>query len=264
MKYELIAVDLDGTLLNNQSEVSSRNAQALHRVEQLGAKVVISTGRMYCAAKNYAQQLGLKTPVICYQGAMVKDPVSDETLQEFPLQDPLKSQIIDELIAMGLNTQAYFDDRFFVAVRNEKTVSYEALTPRKGEAVGDLAAFVKTHTITKLIVNEEPEIIQKIIPYFQKKYGRGAQVVVCGPMFLSFTDPQADKGIALKWVAQYLGIDRSKVIAFGDQHNDISMLQYAGFGVAMGNAVEELKKAADAVTVENQQDGVAAVLEELF
>ena len=61
-----------------------------------------------------------------------------------------------------------------------------------------------------------------------------------------------------------MGIDRSKVIAFGDQHNDISMLQYAGFGVAMGNAVEELKKAADAVTVENQQDGVAAVLEELF
>ena len=263
MKYELIAVDLDGTLLNNQSEISSRNAEALHRAEQLGARVVISTGRMYCAAREYARQLGLKTPVICYQGAMVKAP-EGETLQEFPLRDPLKSQIIDELIAMGLNTQAYFDDRFFVAERNKKTVAYESLTPCKGEAVGDLATFVKTHRITKLIVNEEPEIIQEITLYFQKKYGSGAQVVVCGPMFLSFTDPQADKGIALKWVAQYLGIDRSNVIAFGDQHNDISMIQYAGFGVAMGNAVEELKKAADAVTVKNQQDGVAAVLEELF
>lgn len=261
MRIRLVAVDLDDTLLDSGLKISPECRQSLTEVRKMGVHITLATGRMFCSARPYALELEMDVPLITYQGALVKNAVSEEVLYFCPVPCDLGYRAAREVREKGFHYQTYYDDRLYM----------ERLTP-EGEAYARLAGvepviepalldLIKTREPTKIvIINNDAGRLRQLQAYLTGKLGPVAHITLSKPNFLEVMNPEATKGKALQKVAEYLGIDRSEVMAIGDSYNDLDMLTWAGIGVAVGNAHEEVKAAADFVTASNDEHGVAEAL----
>jgi Cof subfamily protein (haloacid dehalogenase superfamily) len=255
----LIATDLDGTLFDHTLDIKPRVRRALAAAQQAGHAVTLATGRMYRSARPVAESLRVEYPLICYQGALVCDAEQVVYHRTLPLEIAQDALVFAE--EQGIHVNAYVDDRLFVAEQTPEAEFYVSLSPTvQLEQVGDLKRFL-TREPTKVVFIGTEADATRLLPLATARWGNVAQVVRSHIRFVELTHPAVSKGRALLHLAESLGIPPERTLAVGDNLNDLSMIQAAGVGVAMGNSPPELQEAADWVAPPVWEEGLAAAIE---
>lgn len=258
--YKLIAIDLDGTLLTDDLMISPNTVRAIQQAVEVGTIVTIATGRMFASAKQFAEQLEINVPLITYQGAIIQDVAGNEVIYERLISPEIAQKLVEISIDQKLHLQVYQDDILYGPSANEKLVSYAEGVKVPYTVEPDLFKLAEKG-FTKALFIEVPEILSVLQEELVALFGERAHIAKSKENFLEITHPEANKGLALLHLAETLGIDQSETIGIGDNHNDKELIMTAGLGVAMGNAVQEIKDIADYVSLMNNEDGVSHVIE---
>ena len=262
--YKLIVSDFDDTLLRSDKTLSEHTVNVIKSLKKYNIPFTFCSGRMYDSLKRYVKELEIEIPVISYNGAWIIDPVSGETINHWDIDLPLAKELITQLEGMNLYIQAYMDDKMYCREITDITKMYTSATGSEAHPTHRLLSESIYTPPTKIITLTYPEEVQRLLPVMREQYKDRLVVTVSNPEFLEFVSPLAGKGSALKLLCSRMGIKREEVLAFGDSLNDLSMLEYAGHSVAVGNARIEVKEAADEVCLANDEDGVAAYLEQML
>ncbi|MBR7110577.1 MAG: HAD family phosphatase [Clostridia bacterium] len=267
MKYSLIVSDFDNTLANSERKVSAFTQNAISEYQKAGGKFMICTGRMFPSAREEAKLLGLSGDVICYNGAMIGDIESGKVSHSAFIKKEVALRIISEFENRNdVVVQLYFDDKIFVKRDNPYTREYckECNLPFYETKIS-LFDFLsgQDKDIIEVLVMAEPKKVLELYQEYLQKGSKDYTVITSEAHFLEFISPLANKGIALRAYCEQNGIKPECVACFGDNYNDIFMIEYAGLGVAVENGVDELKKKADLVCPSNDDDGVAKIIEKI-
>jgi len=258
---KLVAFDLDGTLVGPELLLRPRVTDAIARMRERGIDGCIVTGRMYRSALPFARQLHFTAPIVCYQGAAVVAPDTDEVLLDVPLQNALALEMNDYAHQHALHIQLYANDRYYCEGRNRFSDLYASASGVEPIVVPSLAEHFRFSDATKAVIIADEEVAAQHLPAVKSLFEGRAYVTRSLPWFIEGMNVNVHKGRALEVVARRLGVDLEHIVAIGDSWNDAPLLQAAGFGIAMGSAPEELLAVADAVVADAQNDGVAEALE---
>ncbi|MBD7908168.1 Cof-type HAD-IIB family hydrolase [Sporosarcina gallistercoris] len=261
--YKLVAIDLDGTLLTDQLEITPHTITAIRQVVESGVIVTLATGRMFPSAKKFAQQLNLNVPLITYQGAVIKDVDEKKIWFERPVSKKISERLIEFSEKHQVHIQVYQDDIVYVDEDNEEIQNYARESNVSYTVVDDLSSLTD-RGFTKVLFIGEPMYLEGLQIELHREFGSEAHIAKSKPNYLEVTDPEANKGTALLYLAKQLGIQQSEIIGIGDNHNDFELITTAGLGVAMGNGVEALKSVADYITKTNNDEGVLHTLEKFI
>lgn len=266
VKYELLVTDMDGTLLNEEQEVSPANARALRRLAAAGRGLALATGRMEASVAPYVRQLDVSLPAILYNGARIVDFADGRVLYEKSLQPAAVEAALDFLRSVAVDVNVYAEGKLFVREKTGPVREFESKERIEAEAVGDLARFVRGSSpgpVTKLlIIGTEAEFAA--IRRGLDASAFGARLVNSDPAYLELLPADASKGEALAFLADEVGVPLANIVAMGDAQNDLEMLQRAGLGVAVANAHPEVLAAADYVAPAHHRDATAHVVERFF
>ena len=254
MKYKLIASDFDGTIYTSDYKIADGTKEAMKEYMDKGGKIVISTGRLYASIKKQMLEMGLnKGEVIVYQGSGVYD-VATECLR-----------FIDD--REGFYGLMYYEGKCYVPERNMLIDFFLSILKVDDTVVTGMrmSEYIAKNAIkpTKILLLSLPDKQGDIADECREKFSEYLTFSRANEILVEVVNKDASKGNALRYVAEEMyGLTRDEVIAIGDAENDISMIEYAGLGVAMGNAMDELKAVADLVTVTNDESGVAKIIRE--
>jgi Cof subfamily protein (haloacid dehalogenase superfamily) len=258
---KLVAFDVDGTLVGRDLSISKGVREAVARMQRAGIAGCLVTGRMYRATVPFARELEFDAPLICYQGAAIIDPASDEILAHSALANDLVLELVTLAEQDRIHLQLYRNDEYYCEARNRYSELYAALSMTQPVIVPSLReAFAFSPATKGVLIADEP-IAARYAEKLSEIFRGRANVTRSLPEFVEVLDPAADKGVALRLVAGRMGIDMTATVAIGDSWNDAPLLEAAGFGIAMGSAPPELKAVSDAVVGDLAQDGVAEAIE---
>jgi len=261
MSIKLVAIDLDDTLLDSGLRISPRCADDIEKIRQRGILVTLATGRMYRSALPYALQLGMNIPLITYQGALVKDSLSGEVLYFRPVGE-LAPKVMEFLREQGVYFHTYFNDQLCVDTDGPEARAYSQLAGVELTFMPDLVEASRHQPAPKIMaISHDIRLLDPIEADLNERFGQDLFITRSKMHYLEIMHRDANKARALQLVAEHYGIDQADVLAIGDSYNDIAMLNWAGTGVAVGNAPQAVKAAADYVTNSNDEDGVAEALE---
>lgn len=260
MTIHLVALDVDGTLVDTDMIVSSRLRQAIKTAQDAGVVFTLATGRGPQSITSLAQDLGFSAPQICYQGGLIYDVKRAQVLHRATLPPALVHEAIDVAQRAGYDISVYIDGQIFLESLYHPRAFYDRWFGLPIRQVPDLAAVV-THDPEKVLFTAEPPIADEIHQAMTQHFGDRLQVLRTHELFVELVPNGCSKGQALAWLAGEYGIDRQQVMAVGDSENDLSMVAWAGLGVAMGNAVSDVKAVADWIAPAVQEDGAAVALE---
>ena len=234
-----------------------RTRAALDSMRERGARVIVVTGRMYQSARRY---LTGPEPVVCYQGALVADPVSGEFLLHVPIPLDLAREAIAAVEESGHGLNCYVDDELYVAEVTPEAERYATFQHIELHVVGPLLEWLERPP-TKLVVVGDPQELDVLGAKLRIEFDGRLFIAKSLPFFLEFAHPDVSKGSGLQFVADRLGFTPAETIAFGDGENDLELVEWAGFSVAVGNAHPVVKARADLVAPPADEEGVAQVLE---
>lgn len=260
---KLVAIDLDETLLRPDRTISPRSKRAIQAVRAQGSEVVLATGRMFCAAEPYARELSLPGPLVAYQGSLIKAVADLDTWLHLHIAAEQLQELLTWLESEPVHINLYIDDELCVDRMNSTAERYAKYSRVAVKEVGRLSS-LPMQIATKVVAIGEPEEVSKLLATAKHKFGSELAINRSYPHFLEFGHLQATKAQALAWLGQKLGVDPKAMMAIGDGENDLDMIEFAGVGVAMGNAPPAIQAAADFVTASNTADGVAIALEKYF
>ena len=265
MTYRLLALDIDGTIYERitNTPLTKRTKQAVFRVMDTGAGVTLATGRTYNSALQFSRDLGLTLPIICYQGSMTSNPVTHEIVRETPVPLPLAHRLIRLLEREGLDPYVYVRDHFYVQQMTDSVRQSEQYLKIRAEVVSDFVRDIQEPP-TKIVVVGDTELISGVTALVESNFDGDIAAMHTYDYLCEIGHPDGSKGAALQHLADSLGVKREEVIAVGDSPNDVDMIQWAGLGVAMGNAPDKVKSSADHVTLPASGHGVALLLETLL
>jgi Cof subfamily protein (haloacid dehalogenase superfamily) len=260
---KLIAIDLDGTLLNSKSQVSPRTEAAIKEAAAAGAQVVIATGKTWPAVAGLVQKLGITSPAICMQG-LITYSGDGKIMHESKLDPTLARQVITFSEDRGFFMIGYNGTHIYF--RRENKQVEEALLLKyhepAAEIVGALQNMADEPGFNKVIAVGEPRSIKALRWQLSMQIGGAGRLMQAGvPQMVEILPPGASKGTALKQLLKDLRIAPENVMALGDAENDLEMLQLAGVGVLMGQADPNLREHADYVTADHDHDGVAEAID---
>ena len=264
MPIQLIATDLDETLLDKRAELTERTVRAMKRAMEAGALVSLASGRMVKAMARYAEAIGVNAPLIAFNGALTYDYYSKVALdaREVPLEDArLVAQAAE---ARGIHVQAFTREGYFF----ERANAFRDLYARGiggigGKAVGEkLSGWIEA-PLCKLLLIAEPSIAAQLVRELAPKFAGRMEIALSRPNYVECTASGVHKGAALSLLAERLGIPRENVAVFGDNENDVSMIRWAGHGYAVANAPESVRAGALPAPA-SDMDGVAQVIERLL
>jgi Cof subfamily protein (haloacid dehalogenase superfamily) len=215
---------------------------------------------MFQSVRRYALEAGLDDPVVCYQGAVVAEPQSGRWLRHVPIPLGLARETIGALHDEGFGLNCYVDDELYVAEITPEARRYADFQHLQLHPVGDLLAWLTTPP-TKLVVIDDPEVLDGLEARMKARFDGRLYISKSLPYFLEFASPEVTKGSGLAFLSEHLGFARERTIAFGDGENDVELLEWAGYGVAVENAHERVKALANLVCPRVDEEGVAQVLE---
>jgi len=260
LKYRIIALDVDGTLLNDDHALTPRVRESVRAASRKGAEIVLCTGRGSTSALSVLDELGLAGTLITHNGASIVDSVSRGVLFEQAISRQLAQRYIDDVRERGIHFDMNTSFDLFVNRLDEQTAQmYESLCARP--ILRTIEEGLPEHTV-KLSIYAPKESLDAVEQAW-RNWEHELQWIRSGIHFIDVQHPDAAKGKSLEKLAQRRGVPRDQVLAIGNYYNDIGMLEFAGHGVAMGNSPEEVKAAADEVALANNEDGVALVLERM-
>lgn len=265
--YKIIALDMDGTLLNGEKKVTDKTKKALELARDNGVKVVLSSGRPIDGLKAYLNELNLignDEYVLSYNGCLVQETKSEKIIYEKGLTGEDLLYIYQLSCKYNVNIHAFSPTRGLITPKISKYTEVEAQINGIDINVCDFNEIDKDESIIKIMLIDEPEILDKAIEKLPKEVGEKYNLAKSTPYFFEIINKESNKGIGLKALSDYLGVDSNEVIAVGDAGNDLDMIEYAGLGVAMANGHKEVKDAANYITKSNEEDGVAVVVEKFI
>lgn len=258
----LVIMDMDGTLLDDAKEIGPGTAAAIRAGVAEGMRFVLASARPFCSAHPYAAGLGLDTPLICYNGALVKAAVGG-TLLSRPLSADVARVLAERCKAEGLYAKVYDDDAFFVDTPTDETLKYSRAYRVPYRTVGNLAGFIAATGLAPLsfVIHADPARLPSLRAELEEQFAGRLNCHCPNEHAIHISSPEASKLAAIQLLAGEWGIGPHEVMAVGDGSNDLEMLRWAGLGVALGNASQDLLAAADWVGPDNNHDGVGVALE---
>ena len=267
MKYRLIAMDLDGTLNNDRKQIDAPTRDALMRCQASGIRLVLASARplpgLYRErdALDIAEYGGI---LMAYNGGAIVDAATGEMLYAMTMDREAARDVLRFLETLPVTPILDDGARFYVTSRDGYMVDYECFNNRMTcSEVENLAGWLP-FSPNKILMSTDPSGIRDVQVKIAAFLPAELSVVQTAPFYLEVIPSSVNKGEGLRGACRALHIDPSEAIAFGDSENDIEMLKAAGMGVAMGNADEAVKRAADMVTLSNNENGIAAALEKLL
>ena len=264
--YRLIVSDLDGTLLRDDNTLSDYTKAIIHRVSEQGIDFMLATGRIFGGARVFARELALNTPILSCNGALIKE-ADGKLLYGRPIEALPLTEVFKLLLNRKLYFHFYSENSFYTQKFSEHLKGFYAFNEKLSEkerfpmAEVDPLEMPGKETIYKVLVQCGEEKSSRRALYEELQEIPGISVTSSWSDTFDICADQVSKGLAIEQYAETKGIKPSEIICFGDNFNDLEMIQYAGLGIAMSNGVEELKKAADYVTIGNNEDGVAKAIE---
>ena len=270
MSYKLFVADMDGTLLNDNKELSDKDIQSIKKLQALGIKFSVATGRHDSMIKSYLKHLDLNVPVISCNGAIVREPFSDQVFLSEALPKEQSIDVIDICKERNANFHIYGHESIFGEKFNHKMLYYHNLN--KTLPSDEQTKLVIVPDSKDIVLNESEPLYKFLIISDRNKdlldiIDRIAEIdglTVCQsmPMLCDVMKEGITKAYALQKLSESLGIKRNEIVAIGDQYNDIDLIEYAGLGIAVANAEDALKEKADIVTIaNNNEDAVSEAIE---
>ncbi|MEE0929463.1 MAG: Cof-type HAD-IIB family hydrolase [Acutalibacteraceae bacterium] len=259
MKYKILAIDLDGTLLNDNKEISNENMDAILCAIESGILVVPCTGRSIQGITKYKFFEKLNSPAIAYNGGMIVNLTNNEIMFHYPLLNKDAEFIVKKGIEIDTNICVWIDNTLYCNKINNYTLEYSKLnsvSPIQFTELKDISDKV----MTKILWYDKEN---KINPYLNSMNRVVSEDVTCctsKPWFLEFFNSKTSKALALQKLCDLYNISRKELVAVGDELNDISMIEFAGLGVAMKNAKEEVKERANYIIGSNNKSAVADLI----
>ncbi len=253
-----VFVDLDGTVVHN-AELLPTAVRAVADIQATGVPVVVATGRMFVSACRFADLLDTADPVICFQGALVGSRTTGDILHHERLEAATAREIVAEVVAAGEHINVFTHDAFFVAEENEQARKYASSARVPINAVGDLVEWLQD-PVTKIVISGEPERMDALRDHLQPLFGDRAFIAKSLPFYLECAAPGVHKGVGCQVVADLMGLDRERCVAIGDGENDLELIDWAGFGIAVDEGHPELLERAQWVAPSINDDGVPRVL----
>ncbi len=262
MKYKLIALDLDGTLKNTNNEITPQTKEALIKAQEMGIKIVLASGRPTPGLRHEAKELDLEKYggyILSFNGARVVDVKTKDTIYEQTLTIDEAKKAYDRAKEYGLACMTYEDDMIVTEDIDDEYVNVES-------SINDIQkkkVFFKTNLknpIHKVLLTGKPDYVGSIIDEFKQPFGDSLSIYRSAPFFIEIMAQGIDKAASLDRLVKILGMKQEEVMAFGDGYNDLSMIEYAGMGIAMDNAVDGVKERANYITLSNNDAGIADAL----
>jgi Cof subfamily protein (haloacid dehalogenase superfamily) len=258
---KLIATDLDGTLLDSTGKIPERNLRTLKEAIARGVATTICTGRMFGSARRFAEQIGIKIPVICYNGAMLRQP-DGELIWHLTLDLELARKLLALCLERRVHIQSYVDDELFVRDGDAEVFQdYKKHFGVTGRIIGDDIFNPPTNPTKLLAMTDDEETALSLMNELREKFSRDIYITRSNVNFVEMMNPNVNKANGLQKLAEKIGVDMADVLAIGDGENDVEMVKLAGVGVAMGNGAEKIKSAANYIAPTNDENGVTWAVE---
>ncbi|HEX2506098.1 MAG TPA: HAD family hydrolase [Gaiellaceae bacterium] len=257
---EAFACDLDRTLLSETLVLGERTLAAMRAARAAGIRVVVVTGRMFQSVRPYVLEAGIDDPVVCYQGAVVAEPESGRFLRHVPIPLELARETIAAVEGQGFGLNCYVDDELYVAELTPAAERYARFQSLEIHVVGDLLGWLEAPP-TKLVAVDDPERLEGLEASMKERFGGRLFISKSLPYFLEFASPEVTKGTGLAFAAEHMGFAQGRTVAFGDGENDVELLAWAAYGVAVVDAHPRLAAVADWHCPPASEEGVAQVIE---
>ncbi|MGF1726873.1 sugar-phosphatase [Photobacterium nomapromontoriensis] len=265
--YRLVALDMDGTLLNSQKTISPRTKQAIQAAREQGVHVVLASGRPLEGMTNYLDELNMHSEddyVLSYNASLVQRVASKTVIRKQIMTGKDAKNIASLAHDLGTFVHAFSPVRGLITQQANPYTQHECDINGVSFTEFDFAELSDDEEIIKVMMIADPEVLNAAIPQLPADLYEQYTVVQSAPFFLELMNPNSNKGTGVAMLADHLGLDASQVICMGDAGNDHHMIDYAGLGVAMGNATDDIKAIANFVTDTNDNDGVAKVIEQFI
>jgi len=266
LPYKMIVLDLDDTLLNDDHIISQKNKDALMTAQELGVKLVLASGRPTNGMLAIAKELQLDkygSFILSYNGSKIIHADTHEEIFNSTISKDMVHRLYDLSKREGVSILTYKNETILIEETNEYADIEANITGLPLNLVEKFKDSV-TEPVVKAMMLGHPDNLVDVEQVLAKEVGSEVSVFRSKPFFLEFTALNVTKGTSLHQLTEKLGITREEVIAVGDSYNDITMLEFAGLGVAMGNAPDAIKEIANHVTETNNNDGVAKVVEDFI
>ena len=259
---KMVVTDIDGTIADLNSQISPKVRKTIDALSLNGVKVILATGRMFRATYPVLEDLGLKTPIISYQGGLVKEYYGNQKVLYAKYTDKiLAHEVIDYFRSKNVHINVYVNDVLYVESDDEYIKKYIENRNIVYTVVDDLKKVEMKGLHKVLGIDKNPQKIIEVTEELKEKYKEKLYIIRSTPYFCEVSNPQASKAAALCFLRDYWGFKPDEVLAIGDQDNDIDMIEAAGIGVAMGNGTGKLKEAADFITKHIDDDGFSYAME---
>ena len=275
-RFRLLALDIDGTLINSREELTAATHEAIRRARRAGIQVVLATGRRYSRSLEYTVRLELDLPLVTASGALIKRPLDHRTLYRAEFRPEALRGVLAHIAQEGFDAVLYTDSYaegfdFYcprLEVEQPELAEFYRLNPNCGRAMAEMMTAPPAGVFAGFAMGTKPQMLQLADELFAEWSDDLSIHVLRSPRYTGFMCEIAPAGVS-KWsgvlhVAEQFGIGRHEICAVGDDVNDIPMIRGAGLGVAMGNALEEVKAAADRVAPGHDSDGLVTVVEWLL
>ncbi|NLC96335.1 MAG: HAD family phosphatase [Erysipelotrichaceae bacterium] len=270
MSIKVIIIDIDGTLTNSSKEITKKTHDALIKAQEMGIKVILASGRTPNGMMDYAKKLDMEKHhglLVCYNGSRVIDCQSNKILYDHAMSVEDSKAVLKHMKnfkarpIIDKGEYMYVNDVFDNIVKaNNKEINILKYESRGNKYLlcekEDLVEFVD-FPLNKILTYGDEEYLKQNYKNMMEPFKDKLNCMFTGPVYFEFTAKGIDKAKALDSVLIPMGYKKEEMIAFGDGHNDISMVNYAGYGIAMANAVSDLKDIADDITLSNEEDGIA-------
>ncbi len=267
LDIRLLVLDIDGTIAGQSNDVREPVKQAIRSAQTKGVQVAIATGRMYCSALRFYHEVGSTLPLLAYQGAWIQDPATQQIYQHLPVSRTTAEALLDyfesDALRSLLSVHFYINDQLYVREVTPETKIYAERADIQPMPVGDLRKTLHSEPTKVLALSDDTAIIEQMLGSLRKQY-TPAELYLTKSVatFFEATNPAANKGAAVRYLAEeILGLNAQNVMTIGDNFNDLEMLEYAGLGVAMGNAPAQVQVIANWVAPDVEEDGAAAAIE---